>query len=331
MLALVVSLVALVAVSYLVEALRPQPIAPTHPAWDSTIPVRYVSVDGFRLRYIVTGDGPPLVLLHTLRTQLDMFQRMIPALAQHYRVYALDHPGHGFSDIPDVAYTPEFFATTAAHALDQLDLTHATVVGESIGGTIALLLAARHHPRVDRVVAINPYDYGQGRGLRRSSRVANVLFGLNDVPILGATLSRLRLYPIVAHVLQGGLYRPAALPPALALEMYRVGNRRGHNRAFMSLVHEWAAWDAARAEYPTIDRPVSLIYGDHDWSRPDERTTTARAIPGVTMQTIPDGGHFLSLDQPDALVRAIQAFAVTKYSTPTATGKSNAAPNTGRL
>jgi len=168
-------LVATVAISYLVEAARSQPTAPSHLSWAPTVPVRYLEAHGVRLRYIETGEGPPLVLLHTLRTQLDMFQKVVPGLASRFRVYALDYPGHGYSDIPNATYSADFFVTMVAHALDQLDIKDAVVVGESIGGSIALLLAARHNPRVRRVVAINPYDYDGGRGLRRSSALANLL------------------------------------------------------------------------------------------------------------------------------------------------------------
>jgi pimeloyl-ACP methyl ester carboxylesterase len=133
-----------------------------------------------------------------------MFQKVVPELATRFHVYALDYPGHGYSDIPRATYSAEFFVTTVANALDRLDVEDAVVVGESIGGSIALLLAARHNPRVRRVVAINPYDYDGGRGIRKSSALANLLFGLNNVPVLGATVNRLRLYPIATRVFEGG-------------------------------------------------------------------------------------------------------------------------------
>src|SRR5262249_22532079 len=159
----------------------------------------------------------------------------IPRLAMSYRVVSLDYPGHGFSQIPDAEYTPEYFVQAVARFLDSLAIDNAVIVGESIGGTIGLILAARQHPRVRGVVAINPYDYGKGRGLRRSSWLANLLLSTNDVPVLGVTFNRLRQYPIIRRVFQGGVVRPESIPESLAQEMYRVGNRPGHLRAFMSL------------------------------------------------------------------------------------------------
>jgi pimeloyl-ACP methyl ester carboxylesterase len=56
-----------------------------------------LKIDGNRsLRYLKTGNGDPLILLHTIRTQLDYFESVIPQLAKHFTVYAIDLPGHGY-------------------------------------------------------------------------------------------------------------------------------------------------------------------------------------------------------------------------------------------
>lgn len=68
----------------------------------------YVDANGVRLRYVKAGAGEPLVLLHTVRTQLDYFQGLLPSLAEAFEVYAPDLPGHGHSGKPAVDYTPEF-------------------------------------------------------------------------------------------------------------------------------------------------------------------------------------------------------------------------------
>lgn len=297
-------LAALVLVSYLVEGLRAAPPHPQQLGWAPAVRIRYLEVDGVTLRYIVTGQGPSLVLLHTLRTQLDMFQKVIPELAGRFTVYALDYPGHGYSDIPPAEYDREHFVKSVAGFLERLDLTRVTLVGESIGGTIALLLAARGNQRVERVIAINPYDYAAGRGIRRSSGLARLLFTLAAVPVLGPTVMRLRQFVLEQRIFQGGVTRKDSLPNNLAREMYRVGNRPGHNRAFRSLLSHGDGWEEARAEYGKIGRPVVLLYGDRDWSHPDEREANRRAIPGAEYVEVA-GGHFLSLDDPEAVLRAV--------------------------
>lgn len=209
------------------EGLRLIPKAPVTLGWAPEIPINYVEVGGTKLRYIKSGSGPVVVLLHTLRTQLDLFEKVVPELSKRCTVYALDYPGHGFSDIPNARYDAEFFTKAVEGFLDKLDLRAVTLVGVSIGGVIPLIIAARHNPRVTRVIAINPYDYAKGRGMARSSILGWMITYAALVPVLGETVMRLRNFVIMKAVLRGGVADPKSIPPALMNEMYAVGNRRG--------------------------------------------------------------------------------------------------------
>ena len=150
---IIVIALAPVPVSYLVEALRRAPGTPTQLSWDPQIPIEYLEVDDVKLRYIRIGEGQPLVLLLTLRTQLDMFHKIIPDLSKQFTVYALDYPGHGYSDIPQAQYTPTLFVNFVRGFVDKLENKDATVAGESIGGVITLLPAAEHNHRIKRVIS----------------------------------------------------------------------------------------------------------------------------------------------------------------------------------
>ncbi len=236
-------------VSFVIEALRPKPKAPAKLRWAPTIPIETVEVGGNRLRYIKSGKGPTLVLLHTLRTQLDLFEKIVPELSKHFTVYALDYPGHGYSDIPDARYDAAFFTEAVEGFLDRLDLRDVTVAGVSIGGSLALIIAARHNPRVARVIAINPYDYAKGRGMARSSWAGWLVTYASLVPFAGETVNRLRNFLIVSAVFRGGVADANAIPPALMKEMYEVGSRPGHYRAFISLLRNAASWEAAAKDY----------------------------------------------------------------------------------
>jgi pimeloyl-ACP methyl ester carboxylesterase len=299
---------AIVLVSFFVEAMRPIPATPERLPWAPDIPIQYVTVNGIRLRYINAGEGPTLVLLHTLRTQLDLFEKVVPELAKDFTVYAVDYPGHGYSDIPSAKYDAAFFADVVEGFLKALDLRDATLAGVSIGGSISLMLAARNNRRVARVVAINPYDYAKGRGLARSSFLARLVVALADIPILGETVMRMRQFLVMKSVLDGGVADPDHIPPELLMEMYLLGNRRGHYRAFLSLLRNAESWETARKAYSNIKIPVLLLWGDRDWSRPDEREHDRQIVPGAEMATVENGGHFLPLDRPDAVIQYLLAF-----------------------
>ena len=91
--------------------------------------------------------------------------------------------------------------------------------------------------------------------------------------------------------------------------MYLVGNRPGHYRAFLSLLRNAESWETATKDYGRIDIPVLLIWGDRDWARPSEREHDRKLIPSVQMTTLEPGGHFLALDRPQELSKAIIRFA----------------------
>ena len=295
-------------VSFLIEALRRKPKPPAKLRWAPDIPIETVDIDGAKLRYIKSGKGPVLVLLHTLRTQLDLFEKVVPELSKHFTVYALDCPGHGYSDIPQARYHAAFFTRAVEGFLNKLDLRDVTLAGVSIGGSIALIIAARHTPRVARVVAINPYDYAKGRGMGRAGLFGAFVTYAALVPVVGETVMRLRNSLIMDAVLRGGVADSESIPPALLKEMYLVGNRPGHYRGFLSLLRNAESWEAATKDYGRIQMPILLIWGDQDWARPVERERDRMLIPGVEMTTLAGGGHFLPLDRPRELTEAIVRF-----------------------
>ena len=270
--------------------------------------IHRTAVNGCDVRYLRAGSGTPVVFVHTLRTQLDMFLQVIEQLdTTQVEVIAIDLPGHGESTAPPVDYTAGYFTDAVEGLLEHLDLHKAVFVGESIGASIGLILAARDNPRIAHVVAINPYDYGHWGGARRSSPLNNVVFTTILWPVLGPIVARAGTKGLLRLVLAGGLHDRHKLPPGLVSDIARCGRLPGHARAFRSLCLQWHSWLSARAQYGAITLPVTLVYGDEDWSRPAERDANAREIPGAHVVTLKATGHFASLETPKEIADLIQA------------------------
>jgi len=268
--------------------------------------LRHASLRDCEVRYLRVGTGTPVLLLHPLRMQLDYFRPLLAHIdTTSVEVIAVDLPGHGGSSAPKADYLADYFTAATEQLLEALELRDVTVVGESIGASIALGLAARDNPRVARLVALNPYDYGRRGGIRRSSTLANVLFTAMLWPGIGSVVARSETKGILRRVLQGGLRDPHALPEGLLDELHRSGSRPGHPRAFRSLCLNWRSWIAARERYAAIELPVTLAYGQDDWSRPTEREANASAIPGARSATIADSRHFSCLDKPREIAQLI--------------------------
>ena len=154
-----------------------------------------LKIDGNRaLRYLKTGNGDPLILLHTIRTQLDYFESVIPQLAKHFTVYAIELPGHGYSSIDKKAsYDEPYFRSSVIAFIEKLDLKEITLAGESIGGVLALTVASQLPSRVKQVVSSNPYDYDKkyGDGVRRGNVLANFVISQFAIPYVGAVVAAL--------------------------------------------------------------------------------------------------------------------------------------------
>jgi pimeloyl-ACP methyl ester carboxylesterase len=253
--------------------------------------------DGSRLRYFTAGTGPPLVLLHTVRTQLDYFQRVIPQLWDTFTVYALDLPGMGWSDIvPGARYEEPDLRAAVVEFVTALDLHEVILAGESLGAAVALSASVELKDPVSRVVAFNSYDYPSG--LERGNWFARLIGTSIRLPGSGAVFARMESRPILRGVLRGGFVDASKLPKDFLIELRRSGSRKGYPMVARAIMRSLNGFVQARPRYADIAVPVTLVYSEQDWSRPAERDQVASLLVDVQRITLPDTGHFSALERP---------------------------------
>jgi pimeloyl-ACP methyl ester carboxylesterase len=256
------------------------------------------------IRYLKTGKGKPLVLIHTIRTQLDYFKYVIPQLAKNFTVYAIDLPGHGYSSIDKKAnYDEPYFRSAVMAFIEKLDLNEVTLVGESIGGVLALTVASQLPKRIKEVVSSNPYDYDKkyGDGVRRGNFLANFVISQFAIPYVGAVVAAMENIVFLGIILKGGLKNKRWMPLELLKEFDRVGRRKGYRHVERSTFAGWQTWAKAASLYSGVKAPVKLIYGQHDWSTVAERESTAKKLGGISIATIANTGHFAFVDNPEKI------------------------------
>jgi pimeloyl-ACP methyl ester carboxylesterase len=266
--------------------------------WSPSGEIEYVTLaDGTRLRYLKAGSGPALILLHTVRTQLDHFQLVIPKLVDAFTVFAVDMPGMGWSDItPGASYTEPALRRAIVEFVKTLDLDDVTLAGESMGATVSLTASTELEDRVRRILAFNTYDYSEG--VSRANRIASIYIGGARLPAIGPLVAKMENEPALGIVLRGGLVDGSKLPDHYLAELRRVGRRRGYPRVAREVYRNVDSMIAARARYGRVTAPVTLIYGDHDWSRIPEREANLSVLRGAQSISLPHTGHFAALEQP---------------------------------
>jgi len=260
------------------------------------------------LRYLKAGTGAPLVLLHTVRTQAEHFRLLVPLIADHYTVYALDLPGMGHSEIvPGASYDEPAMRAGVERLLTELDLHDVTLVGESMGAVLALTTAADLPERVRRVVAVNAYDFRGG--IARSSLLARVVVSGVLMPGVGPVIAGVEPKPALRAILQGGLGDKSALRADYVDELLQVGRRPGYPTVARAVYQALPSLIAARSRYPEVKAPIHFVYGEKDWSRPSDREANKQLLPAADFTQVPKAGHFIALERPDVLAGLLNAAA----------------------
>jgi pimeloyl-ACP methyl ester carboxylesterase len=282
-------------------ALWPEPAPGPTGAW---LAAAGLEPRGLRVRYVRAGSGPPLLLVHGTAASIDTWRDLLPELAQRYEVVALDLPGFGASDQPadlsGAAYPGVLLAL-----MDRLELTRAVLVGHSLGGAVATLVAAQHPERVERLVLIAP------AGFNFASAELPWLLRALEWPPLGELVERL---PVRRALVRLGLrqvvfddalvtrerveeyWAPLARPGAIASLRSLLASRHALGARFPAL--------AARVRAPTL-----LIWGREDaWIPVTQADRFLAAIPGSRQVVLERCGHLPQEEHPHEVLRILADF-----------------------
>lgn len=273
---------------------------------------RVVLADGTGLRVASSGapSAPPVLLLHGWGASIYMWRGWFsPLAAAGYRVIALDLPGHGMSDKPDVPgrYTLDALLAVVVEliALERLPAPH--VVAQSMGGTIALALAARDDVRLGRLVVVNPASLG----LVRLLALARYASPQVVTPLLDRVVPRW----IVARAHRMVYGDPSRITARDIDEYWAPSQFPGYARAMRRLLHEFT-WPRPPAEemesrlHAIAGRiaPPLVVLGTRDWlvraARPYVASLVERGAPIEVYESV-DGGHAVNEERPDEIVPVV--------------------------
>jgi 4,5:9,10-diseco-3-hydroxy-5,9,17-trioxoandrosta-1(10),2-diene-4-oate hydrolase len=266
---------------------------------------KYLTVHGMRVHYVEAGAGAPVFLLHGVGSSMVAWRENILPLAKHYRVIAVDLPGHGDSDKPDIPYTLPNATRFMCWLLDAFGLERAHLVGESLGGMIALRLALDHPERLDRVVAVGPAGLGRDVGW---------VIRWVSMPVVGEIV----VHPTarrMKYLVKKFFYADRRSDIELAEEMARVRASPGAQMALLKMVR-WGVTPfglRSRAmmapELPHLRVPTMLVWGENDAISPVEHGYKAQALnPGLRLEVYPECGHWAQMERAEHFNATVAAF-----------------------
>jgi len=265
----------------------------------------FKNTDDNTIYYHNEGQGSTSMLfLHTLRTQAEFHHKILSSFTDDYNCYVLDWPGHGRSSMdPKVKYDANYMINQVIEFIESKDLKNLILVGESIGATGVLALAARIPNSIKSVYAYNPYDEGMIMGTRIGRIVAKLA---QRSPFVGKTEIR----AITKHIIGGGFYDKNRLDTSFLNLISKNGKTaKNFGIAFNSVLANQKSWYKIRDnDYPKIPKtiPVVLNYGEQDWSAKWVRKENAKNIGGnLTMVSKDKMGHFSFLEAPHHIIELI--------------------------
>jgi pimeloyl-ACP methyl ester carboxylesterase len=265
---------------------------------------RFTTVAGVRIRYVHTGVGPPVVLMHGFASSIYTWKDVLPGLAREHEVVALDFPGFGWSAQPaDLSF--ELYPRVVLGLMDQLSHARVSLVGNSMGGAVACWIAASEPRRVDRLVLID----SAGFNLREADRPA--LVRLTSHPLAEAVVGHLPVTRLLVTTgLRRVLHEDTRLTEERVDEYLAAAKRPGTLRSIRSLM---ASYRGAAGEFEShlsrISAPTLVIWGEKDaWIPLAHADRFVTAIPGARKVVLPGVGHIPEEEAPEDITSLLLEF-----------------------
>ncbi len=280
-----------------------------HPYFDT--PFETVRVDSAHFGPMdahvrITGSGPPLLLVHGFMTSSYSWRYVIERLSQQFTLYVPDLPGAGRSDKPDVSYHPDALADWIGELMDALGITGCRVIGNSMGGYLAMRLALRRPNAMSRLV--NLHSPGLVTGRMRALKVGMTIpFSFRIVKALVHFNPELWVFKNVHYFDESLKSRQETREYAAALS-----SNEGV-RAFAHMLNETLTPATLREFEATLTSrhqsgqsfpiPLQLIYAERDPMVPPTVGRRLYALlPDADWVELQDASHFAHVDNPDAFL-----------------------------
>jgi pimeloyl-ACP methyl ester carboxylesterase len=251
-----------------------------------------------------SGDGPPVLLIHGLAGNWQNWLENIPRIGQERRVYALDLPGFGASEMPEEDVSITGYARCVHELCERLELPPAVVVGNSMGGFVAAEVGIRHPEQCDRLVLVSAAGISVNSLSRRPTVTGARVFAALAART-AAQSHRVVTRPRLRHLaLQTVARHPTRLKPDLTWEMIQGAGKDGFLPALEALLD----YDF-RDRLPEISCPTLVIWGEEDMLVPvKDAREFERLIDAARCVVLEDTGHVPMLERPGAFNECLLEF-----------------------
>lgn len=248
----------------------------------------FKEIDGMQIRLEHEGSGAPVILIHGYTSNLYTWRFNTPELAKGASVWSLDLPGFGYSDKPKAfGYTLADYADFMAAFMDAEGIPKATLVGNSMGGSIAMMTCLMHPDRVEKLVLIDSAGYPEEES-------GFFVFTLMGYPVFGELLMSFNYRWVVKQSLLSGVYYDNGFVTDDVVDSYYEVYKTENGKKAPLWVGRSFDWDndLNTDRIKTIGVPTLVIWGAEDTLIPVRHADYfGRDITGSRVIVIPEAGH----------------------------------------
>jgi pimeloyl-ACP methyl ester carboxylesterase len=256
---------------------------------------KFAKLDGSRVRYQSHGNGAKaIVLIHGWTCDASFWDRSVPALSAKYRVIAVDLPGHGGSDKPEIAYTQQLFARAVDAVMQKAGVDRAVLMGHSMGAPVARQFLADYPSKVAGLVLVDGAVSRAGTPEELEKRKAQ------RAPFIASLRSP--EFPQVAGKMIDSMFVPDTAP-ALRTEIKAKMLATPQHVAVSAFegLTDPSMWTAANGT------PTLAIFADKGRTEANDELLH-ELFRDVDHQEWAGAGHFLMMEKPEKFNGAVLAF-----------------------
>ena len=282
-------------------------VRPNRIEWNPSLSPQTIQIKGHTLFYVVKGEGEPLVLIHGYGAGMWVWEKQIDILSRFYRVYALDLIGHGFSDRPKIAYTPDAYIHFLKDFMDGVGIDKATLIGNSMGGGIAWAMAIFFPERVERLILINCVPPDVLDQVRNES--FRTLVAIKDIPLLPYLVIASRNRSSIKWILKECVSNVKLITPEVLNRQYQLSKIKRTPWVLYSTFKNAKEGLKLKDHLSRIYHPTLFIWGERDLIFPPSvGENLHQTIRGSKLQMIEKSGHIPMWETPDEVNRIIFSF-----------------------
>jgi 2-hydroxy-6-oxonona-2,4-dienedioate hydrolase len=259
-----------------------------------TIVDKEIAVFGQKIHYVEAGSGPTVILLHGLGGSTQNWMFTIGALAEKYHVIAPDQIGFGKSDKPLINYRIRTYVDFLDEFWKQLNIEHATLLGNSMGGWIAAAYAVAFPARVDRLILVDSTGYPPPAGFDKQS-----LYALNPTTKEG-------MKAMAQKVFFNKNFSSDAVVDQILAQRLAAGDGYTINMLIESVIRNE---DFLDSRIQSIKQPSLIIWGREDRLTPlSDGERFKRDIANSTLVVLDQCGHFPQVEKAAEFNAAVMKF-----------------------